>query len=115
MNAKFLGLLKAIGGSERVIPVEQALEEVSLAPAAQGETTRLGGTVAATGEGASGSADFAKICFYISPIGEENSEDRRHADFLMEYIIKPAVAEFGLTVVPADQNGQARHDRQAGD
>jgi hypothetical protein len=106
LNAKFLGLLKTIGGSERVIPIEQALEEVSVAPAAQGETTRLGGSVVPTGEGASGTADFAKICFYISPIGEDNSEDRRHADFLMEYIIKPAVAEFGLTVVRADQIGK---------
>ena len=106
LNAKFLGLLRTIAGSERVIPIEQALEEVSGAPTSQAETGGLGVPLAATGESAAATADFAKICFYISPIGEENSEDRRHADFLMEYIVKPAVAEFGLTVVRADQIGK---------
>jgi len=108
LNAKFLGLLKTIAGSERIIPIEQALEEVSDAPVTRGETTRLGAPLAATDESAAArAADFAKICFYISPIGDENSEDRPHADFLMEYIIKPAVAEFDLTVVRADQMGKA--------
>ncbi len=104
LNAKFLGLLKTIAGSERIIPIEQALEELSSAPAARAETKKVGAPLAATNESAT--ADFAKICFYISPIGEEDSEDRRHADFLMEYIIKPAAAEFGLTVVRADQMGK---------
>jgi hypothetical protein len=57
-------------------------------------------------EDSAATGDFAKICFYITPIGEENSEDRRHADFLMEYIIKPAVKEFDLVVVRADQMGK---------
>ncbi|MGA2630971.1 MAG: hypothetical protein ABSG54_12260 [Terriglobia bacterium] len=107
LNGKFLGLLKTISGSERIIPIEQAVEEVSEARATQDETTTLAVPIAGTGESAAATEDFAKICFYITPIGEENSEHRRHADFLMEYIIKPAVAEFGLTVVRADQMGKA--------
>jgi hypothetical protein len=108
LNAKFLGLLKTIAGSERIISIEQALEEVQEAPAKVGEQpTRPGLSIAVMGESAAASAaDFTKICFYISPIGEETSEHRRHADFLMEYIIKPAVAEFDLTVVRADQMGK---------
>jgi hypothetical protein len=107
LNAKFLGLLKTIAGSERIIPIEQALEEVAGMPATGGETTKPGALLATIGESAAaGTSDFAKICFYISPIGEENSEERRHADFMMEYIIKPAVAEFHLTVVRADQMGK---------
>ena len=106
LNAKFLGLLKTIAGSERIIPIEQALEEVSDAPATRSEPTSLGAHFGGTGESAGATVDFAKICFYITPIGEENSEYRRHADFMMEYIIKPAVAEFGLTVVRADQMGK---------
>jgi hypothetical protein len=108
LNAKFLGLLKTIAGSERIIPIEQALEEVSAAPTTVApEPTSPGLSVAAVGESAAAAVtDFAKICFYISPIGEENSEHRRPADFLMEYIIKPAVAEFDLTVVRADQMGK---------
>jgi hypothetical protein len=109
LNAKFLGLLRTIGGSERIIPIEQVLEEVLTAPVGQPSTNK-GTTVqvalASSGDIPEPAGDFAKICFYITPIGEDNSEERRHADFLMEYIVKPAVKEFDLTVVRADQMGK---------
>lgn len=114
LNAKFLGLLRTIAGSERIISIEQALEEVPNAPASQVDqsTTSNSGPAlpsirqSALADDAQPTGDFAKICFYITPIGEENQEERRHADFLMEYIIKPAVKEFDLTVVRADQMGK---------
>lgn len=114
LNAKFLGLLRTIAGSERIIPIEQALEEAPSAPAQRAEQPSAGDNGAAqavtlpvaTSEPTEPLGDFAKICFYISPIGDENSEERRHADFLMEYIIKPAVKEFDLTVIRADQMGK---------
>jgi hypothetical protein len=52
------------------------------------------------------SGDLSKTCFYITPIGEPSSEERQHADFMLEYVIKPAVEEFGLNVVRADQMGK---------
>ncbi len=61
LNAKFLGLLKTIAGSERIIPIEQALEEVSGGPTTQGETTGLGAHVAGRGEGAAATADFTRF------------------------------------------------------
>lgn len=116
LNAKFLGLLRTIAGSERIVPVEQALEEVAhLQPekavqrAASGAGPLLPTIPVVAPDGKSSSepsVDFSKICFYITPIGEENSEQRKHSDFLMEYIIKPAVKEFGLEVVRADQMGK---------
>lgn len=106
LNAKFLGLLKTIGGSERIISIEHALEEAPSEPEKKSETT-VSAQLATTDNGvAAATEDLTKICFYITPIGEEDSEQRRHADFMMEYIIKPAVAEFGLTVVRADQMGK---------
>ncbi len=33
-----------------------------------------------------------KVCFVISPIGQPESSERNHADYLFEYIIKPAVS-----------------------
>jgi hypothetical protein len=113
LNLKFLGLLKTIGGSERIIPIDQAAEEIVTAPPlssgagleAAGSTT-LPAPPAGAGDGSEASDDFAKICFYITPIGEENSEERRHADFMMAYIIEPAVKEFGLAVVRADKMGK---------
>jgi len=35
------------------------------------------------------SEDAKKLCFVIGPIGDENSEPRRHADWLLDGIIKP--------------------------
>jgi len=113
LNAKFLGLLRTIGGSERLVPIEQVIEEapqtslISLQEAPNPTSVqppqlpRISGS-----EIAQSSEDFSKICFYITPIGKEDSEERRHADFLMEYIVKPAVQEFDLTVVRADQMGK---------
>src|ERR1019366_2551579 len=114
LNAKFLGLLRTIAGSERIIPLEQALEEAPTVPARQADQSAGGDSGAAppfvpptsTSGGAELTGEFAKICFYITPIGEEISEERRHADFLMEYIIKPAVKEFDLAVIRADQMGK---------
>jgi hypothetical protein len=112
LNAKLLGLLRTIGGSERILPIEQAVEEApQAARQATGELSRAGSSLTevlpAIGEDAAQPAeDFSKICFYITPIGKEDSEERRHADFLMEYIIKPAVKEFNLTVIRADQMGK---------
>lgn len=42
----------------------------------------------------------------FTPIGQPSSEERQHADFMLEYVIKPAVEEFGLNVVRADQMGK---------
>jgi hypothetical protein len=110
LNMKFLGLLKTIAGSERVIPVEQGLEEAttqSVQPASGDVQAALPAVPDPTKlVPQEATEDFAKICFYITPIGEEASEERRHADFMMEYIIEPAVKEFGLKVVRADKMGK---------
>ena len=96
-----------IAGSERIIPIEQALEEVSTAPATTAsETTDGSSTPGGHRRRRRGSGGFHQDLFLHHTHWEEDSEERRHADFLMEYIIKPAVAEFGLTVVRADQMGK---------
>lgn len=111
LNMKFLGLLRTIAGSERLVSVEQGLEE---APAANAPAAQIGSTESANGPAPTKtppgldpgiSGDLAKTCFYITPIGDPSSEERQHADFILEYVIKPAVEEFGLKVVRADQMG----------
>jgi hypothetical protein len=36
----------------------------------------------------------SKLCFVIGPIGDENSDVRIHADWLLELIIEPVMADF---------------------
>lgn len=43
-----------------------------------------------------------KRCFVISPIGEEDSEFRKHADDVFEYIIGPAVKESNIQAYRSD-------------
>jgi hypothetical protein len=110
LNAKTLGLLRTIGGSERLIPIEQAIEEAP-APLNPSDVTQplAVPSVAAplATDGTAGRAnEFDKVCFYITPIGEESSEHRQHADFMMSFIIEPALKEFDLRVVRADQMGR---------
>jgi hypothetical protein len=46
-------------------------------------------------------------CFVISPIGEEGSPVRAHADDVMEFIIKPALAKHDIEGVRSDQMAEA--------
>lgn len=43
------------------------------------------------------------ICFYITPIGEEGTEIRKHADMLLKHLIEPAFAQHQVKVVRADK------------
>src|SRR6516164_22899 len=45
-----------------------------------------------------------KLCFVVSPIGSEDSPQRIHADWVLEEIIEPVMAEFdGFQVTRADK------------
>ena len=112
LNAKFLGLLRTIAGAERIVPIEQAVEEApssvaakTAVPDGQGPAPSKSSPPPAAEASASGTG-FDKTCFYITPIGDENTEHRQHADFMMTYVIEPALKEFGLKVVRADQMGK---------
>lgn len=114
VNAKFLGLLQTIAGSETLLPIEQVIEEI---PA----TTRDSGSDIAervpprsfslssqgNGRDERNGVDWSKTCFVISPIGDEASETRKHADLFLSSLIEPALTEFGLNIVRADRIGAA--------
>jgi hypothetical protein len=111
VNAKYLGILKSIAGAERIIPIEQAIEEAPQSPetsvsqpiALQGQP--LGDPALAEVHIAKG-RDFEQTCFYISPIGEEGSEHRIHANLFLGSLVEPALEQFNLKVVRADKIGK---------
>ncbi len=47
--------------------------------------------------------DNKKICFVISPIGEDDSETRKRSDQVLKHIITGAVEQLGYTVIRADK------------
>jgi len=98
VNLKDIGLLRTIAGAETVIPINQAMDEAG-APTSQEEKERAPHP---DGHAPTSAIQFNKTCFYISPIGEEGSDARKHSDFFLESLIVPAMKEVGLTVVRAD-------------
>ncbi len=109
VNAKFLGLLRTIAGSEVLIPIDQAVDESPAGPMTATVAATTTNEPAETGKEITGSdtTDWTTTCFYISPIGKEDSDERKHSDLFLNSIVEPALKEFGLRVVRADKIGEA--------
>src|SRR5438128_2309435 len=44
-----------------------------------------------------------KLCFVISPVGDEGSDIRKRADQILKHVISPIVKELGYEPVRSDQ------------
>lgn len=107
LNAQFLGLVKTISGVERLLPIEHIMEELPLKPARVGEGAPPSpAPEVSAAQAAQAIPNWSTICFYISPIGDEGTEERKHADFFFSQLVEPAVKELGLQLVRADQIGK---------
>lgn len=111
-NAKYLGIIKILSGAERLISIEQALEEVESKQSDKVSTLEEKAKELEQGLGVANknlsvsNSDFEKVCFYIAPIGEEESEERKHSDLFLESIVAPAFDNFGYKVIRADNIGK---------
>jgi hypothetical protein len=105
VNLKYLGLLRTISGAERIITIEHALEELTVTQVKKINQTN-NNTVDlvenTTNQQIQLNDSFDNICFYITPIGEDNSEHRKHSDLFLESIVEPALKPLGLIVKRAD-------------
>lgn len=109
VNAEEVGVLKTLAGAERLVSIEHALEDLSkkqspALPPEQSPVFKEGQQI--TGIVTSGNSSFDSICFYITPIGEEDSEHRKHSDLFLGSIVEPAIEQLGLKVVRADSIDQ---------
>jgi len=108
VNAKHVGVLRPVSGTERVLTIEHVLDELPPSSAAgalsNGATGDSSGRTSATAPKTPMSGDLSKVCFYITPIGEDDSEERKHADVFLGHLVEPAVDALGMnfTVVRAD-------------
>jgi hypothetical protein len=106
VNAKYVGVLKPLAGVERLLPLDHALDELPGRTALPPDEAGMEVTIrrGPSGQPAARDTDWAHTCFYITPIGDEDSEARRHADVFLASIVEPAIEALGreLTVVRAD-------------
>lgn len=104
VNARFVGLLKTLSGAERLVTVDHLLDSLpasSLSPTT-GKPPLQVTTTMTTSLVTAEQARFETVCFYITPIGEEDSEQRKHSDLFMGSLVEPAMEPFQLKVVRAD-------------
>jgi hypothetical protein len=106
VNAKFLGLLQTVAGAQMLLPVEHVLDDLPKGSAASILLREeKGERISGDGVTEAAAPDWTKTCFYITPIGSEDSEERRHADLFLNSIVEPALKDTGLAVVRADKIG----------
>lgn len=107
VNIKDLDLLRTIGGAETLITIEQAIDELPNAikqtkdQSSKVEVKKIESPVIEVNS----QHDWNKICFYITPIGEPESVERKHSDLFISSLVQPALDELGLKVIRADQIG----------
>ena len=103
VNMRDLGLLKTLSGAERIISVDHLLDTL---PTSQQNPTTAASTHSQVHAGSHlvtlEQANFENTCFYITPIGDEGSEHRKHSDLFLGSIVEPALEQFGLQVMRAD-------------
>jgi hypothetical protein len=102
-NLRFVGLLKLLSGAERILTVDHALDQlpsglISGASNAQFPSRQPEHSIVLHSD-----AEFDRVCFFIGPIGEPDSDYRKHSDMVLESLIRPAMEQFGLEVKRADE------------
>lgn len=110
VNLKSVGLLQTLSGAERVVSVDHMLDELpsssGRSPSASlpqmGIVSPSADTVVRSELITQDQAAFESTCFYITPIGSDDSETRKHANLFLESIVEPAIKTVGLCVVRAD-------------
>ena len=109
VNVKYVGLLRTIGGIETLVPIDQVVDDLPsevVGLASLGKQRRGSSDSVAAQQPEVAPDDWDKICFYITPIGDDDSEQRKPADLFCGSLVEPAMAEVGLRLVRADRIGQ---------
>lgn len=95
-NAKYCGLLIEHDTNKKTIRLDGAPVKTDISSSSQTE-------VEDNGTNATTEVLGDNICFYITPIGEEGTEIRKHADMLLKHLVEPAFQKHNIKVVRADK------------
>lgn len=102
VNLRDLGLLQTLSGAERIVTVDHLLDSLPAAAPLVKSGSQITHTHSTGHLVTLEQANFENTCFYITPIGEENSEHRKHSDLFLGSIVEPALEQFQLKVIRAD-------------
>lgn len=102
VNLRYVGLLQTLSGADRIVTVDHMLDGLPTGRPAASTETFVEGRTEQRGLTTQEQAGFDTACFYITPIGDDDSDQRKHSDLFLGSIVEPAVQTFGLKVVRAD-------------
>lgn len=102
VNLRDLGLLQTLSGAERIVTVDHLLDTLPAASLKQETNNQQAHTHSPGHLVTLEQANFESTCFYVTPIGEEDSEHRKHSDLFLGSIVEPALEQFQMKVVRAD-------------
>jgi len=120
-NAREVGLIRSIAGSEHLISIDAAAEMLEGQQGDAGADDRRSGpadekappTVATAHAKVDTNVtpraarvaedDLSNVCFVVSPIGDADSIERKHADLILSAFIEPALKDLGMVAVRADK------------
>jgi len=97
-NAKYCGILIEHDSGKTTIRLEGAPIKGDISSIPSEDSTEVNPEFEKISET---SAD--NICFYITPIGEEGTEVRKHADMLLKHLVEPAFSKHNIKVIRADK------------
>ncbi len=109
-NAKFADLLEAVDTGR--FRLRSGSAEVGVGDSTDFESSENGSASAsdiAAGSSGEDATEYAKSCFIITPIGEELSEERKHADTMLKHLIEPVLKDAKLRAVRADKISKPGH------
>lgn len=106
VNLRYVGLLQTLSGADRIVTVDHLLDTLPASVVTPPMPGIFAQPAATTAESrvitSEGQATFDTTCFYVTPIGEPDSIERRHSDLFLASIVEPALVPFNLKVVRAD-------------
>lgn len=110
VNCRYLGLLQNIAGAETLIPFEVRKDEIQRSQPTPAISVSSGTNFQLPSNDIpihhstnDDGANWDNICFYITPIGSEGSDERKHSDLFLSYLVEPALTGLNMNVVRADQ------------
>jgi hypothetical protein len=106
-NGIYTGILRQAPDGTMIVRLDPSTTGVPAPSVATPSESNTTGMLSPEPRSDAASLDFANMCFVITPIGDEDSEERKHANVILKFVIEPIAAELGLIARRADQIDRA--------
>ncbi|MPZ17346.1 MAG: hypothetical protein GEV06_05470 [Luteitalea sp.] len=103
-NAKYAGALVTKDGKESLAFSDAAFPLPSSSPKAPlSVASEVDDTTGVSTSSVGDQEDWDTVCFVITPIGNDDSVERKHSDAVLKHLLAPVLEQAGLRAVRADK------------